>query len=73
MFFHGVILPRKNNMVPVALVNTNDTKTIILSIDCIFPTFRAFKRYMIKNGYYGKIGFNDCWQNEILQMLYTNQ
>ena len=36
-------------------------------IECIFPTFRAFKRYIIKNGYYKKIGFNDCWQNEVLQ------
>ncbi len=69
MSFHGVILPRKNNMIPVALVNTNDTNTNILSIECIFPTFRSFKRYIIKNGYYRKIGFNDCWQNEVLQII----
>ncbi len=73
MSFHGVILPRKNNRIPVALVNTNDTNTVILSIECIFPTFRAFKRWTIINGYYRQIGFNDCWQDEVLEIIYKSK
>ena len=69
MTLHGVILPKKNNMVPVVLICTDETHSMMLNIECVFPTFRSFRRWLIQNNHYGNIGWNDCWQNEVLCLL----